>query len=163
MHSDVGQGQYFELEVQPHGFVYMMNTGSYQNLTHAFKELERRIAQAGLKVTGLPYSIIMDDPRTVDEDMCRCELGYEMEDIEDKQNEYEGLAVKQITQQFCICTKFCGSIYQLPGVYDQLIAHAESLGYFVAGYPREIYIKHPKFAEKEKVSNVEIQIPVSSY
>ncbi len=153
-----GEKKYYELNIQPHLFVYKTNIGCYQNLAPAFETLEKELVRAGIKVTGFPYSIIMDDPRSVGEEMCRCELGYEL--CDGVNVKLDGFTVKEIQQQHCICTKFSGSIDKLPYIYDQLIADAEGLGYFVGGYPREIYIKHPRFAENEKLSNVEIQMPV---
>lgn len=158
MNNNMELSDYYMKEVDSYYFIYYLNTGSYCELSNGFKYIEDYIHLHNIEVIDKPQAFIMNDPRTTDSNNCLSEIGYK---VKSKLNsKTKDVYIKEIPKQIYMCITYYGDIKSVSYAYDKLYEYITKMGYYVAGIPMEIYLKHPFLSEKDKITNTEIRIPI---
>jgi effector-binding domain-containing protein len=138
-------------------FFYVINRGSYQKLGKSVGEVEALLSELSGKFTY--GAVLMSDPSCTSEDMLYSEVGlFAKQDIK---IDFENIKSRHF-DQFNVCkTHYTGDINGVSKIYENMQKEIINRNYILAGYPIELYNKHPVLAEKDGICDLFIMLPIA--
>lgn len=141
-------------------FAYIMNIGSYKKLSGGADYIESVLHRNNVEFKNF-VTILIDDPKTIEETQLRCELGVILgKNNNNISTKFLDIKIKYVDDFWGLSFHYKDKIENIDKYYHNTIEKILDSPYNIISCPIEFYKKSPLISERDGLCDIMITFPI---